>query len=63
VVEGMEPIQRARVGEDCNSIPPILALFAAALGAPGEVGTGLTGVPLAGATGALSALPNPMRTV
>ncbi len=29
---------------------------------PGEVGPGLTGVPFAGATGALSALPNPMRT-
>ena len=29
----------------------------------GDVGPGLTGLPLAGATGALSALPNPILTV
>ena len=68
VVEGMDPIQSALVGVDCNwaSIPANPALLPAPLFAepPGEVATGLfMFVPFAGATGALSALPNPMRTV
>jgi hypothetical protein len=67
VVDGIEPIHKALVGVDCScaSIPPeVVEGFGDFPGtAPGEVGPGLTGVPLAGATGALSALPKPIRTV
>lgn len=66
VVDGIDPIQRARVGEDCNCAsspdkPPLL-LVDLAEGIAGEEGPGLVGPPLAGATGALSALPKPIRT-
>ena len=68
VVDGIEPIHRALVGVDCScaSIPARPALLPVPLMTepPGDVATGLLMfVPFAGATGALSALPNPMRTV
>lgn len=67
VVEGMEPIQSALVGVDwswASRLPSaVVVLGDFPVAPPGEVGPGLTGLPLAGATGALSALPKPIRTV
>lgn len=63
---GIDPIHRARVGVDCSwaSNPPPRPGLLLLLKPPGEVAPELvTVVPLAGATGALSAFPKPMRTV
>ena len=68
VVEGIDPIHNALVGVDCtcDSIPPRPALlFELLLVTPpgcGEIGLFML-APLAGAIGALSAFPKPMRTV
>ncbi len=68
VVDGIDPIQSARVGVDWSwaSKPerPALLLPDLLNAPPGDVAIGLFRLaPFAGATGALSALPNPMRTV
>jgi hypothetical protein len=68
VVDGIEPIHKALVGVDCtwDSMPPNPALLERILPMtpPGDVAIGLFMLaPFAGATGALSAFPKPMRTV
>lgn len=68
VVEGMDPIHNALVGVDCtwDSIPPRPALLAELLlvipPGCGDMGLFIL-APLAGAIGALSAFPKPIRTV
>jgi len=68
VVEGIDPIHKALVGVDCtcDSIPPRPALLDELLLVTppgcGEMGPFML-APLAGATGALSAFPKPIRTV
>ena len=68
VVEGIDPIHNALVGVDCtcDSIPPRPALLVELLLVTppgcGEMGLFML-APLAGAIGALSAFPKPIRTV